>query len=254
MYRSYTADEYREHFELPKSYIVRGFLVFGTYKKYPLEMLRASLARLGYDAQFSNPKFDFLNPIQEFVIDNKIYWFATTYGGAMLSEYLHLACLFGSKTNILLGSCGGLKSGAKSRDIIVPTWSYAEESSAKAYERDSNNKYAADSALSDRLGEELGKEFTVHRGPTVTFQAMMGETWEDVQKWNQDGFVGVEMEAATVFATSNHFGASSAAILRIGDNLIEKETVLDKEFQDGRELRRAATERTFDYALKEIVR
>lgn len=253
MYKKFTADDYRKHINLPSDYSVEGFIVFGTFKKYPYEMLKDSLLRLGHKAEFSNIEHEFLNPILEFKVNGKNYWFVIAYGGALLSEYLHLSCLFGSKKNILLGSCGGLKKGATSREMLIPTWSYAEESSARAYQPDRKNKYEANEELSSRLAAKLGQKHKVHRGPTVTYQAMMAETWEDVLSWAEQGYFGVEMEAATVFATSNHFKVPAAAILRIGDNLIENETVMDINYEKDRDLRRKATEETFDVALEEIL-
>lgn len=254
MYKKFTADDYKKHINLPPDYSVEGFIVFGTFKKYPYEMLKDSLLRLGHKAEFSHIEHEFLNPILEFKVNGKNYWFVIAYGGALLSEYLHLACLFGSKKNILLGSCGGLKKGATSREMLIPTWSYAEESSARAYQPDRKNKYEANEELSSQLATKLGQKHKVHRGPTVTYQAMMAETWEDVLSWAEQGYFGVEMEAATIFATSNHFGVPAAAILRIGDNLIENETVMDINYEKDRDLRRKATEDTFDVALEEITK
>lgn len=254
MYKKFTADDYRKHINLDHNYSVEGFIVFGSFKKYPYEMLKDSLLRLGHKAEFSNIEHEFLNPILEFKVNGKNYWFVIAYGGALLSEYLHLACLFGSKKNILLGSCGGLKKGASSREMLIPTWSFAEESSAKAYQPDAKNKYEANTELSERLAKKLEQKYKVHRGPTVTYQAMMAETWEDVLSWSEQGYFGVEMEAATIFSTSNHFNIPAAAILRIGDNLIEKETVLDINYEKDKDLRRKATEDTFDVAVEEIIK
>jgi len=254
MYKKFTADDYRKHINLPTDYSVEGFIIFGSFKKYPYEMLKDSLLRLGHKVEFSNIEHEFLNPILEFNVNGKNYWFVIAYGGALLSEYLHLACLFGSKKNILLGSCGGLKKGASSREMIIPTWSYAEESSAKAYDPDRKNKYESNTDLSEQLTKKLEQKYKVHRGPTVTYQAMMAETWEDVLFWAEQGFFGVEMEAATVFSTSNHFKVPAAAILLIGDNLIEKETVMDINYEKNKDLRRKVSEDTFDVAVEEIVK
>jgi purine-nucleoside phosphorylase len=253
MYKAFEAKDYKKFLGFSKDYFVDGFLVFGTYEDYPYQMLKDSLNRLGLAAKFKNLEHDFLKDILEFQVNDKNYWFVTAYGGATLSEYLHLACLFGSKINMLLGSCGGLKSGAKNQDIIVPTWSYAEESSAKAYQPDSKNKYLSDEELSNRVTKRLERNFQAHRGPTITYQAMMAETWEDIQKWSKEGFIGVEMEAATVFSVSNHFGIPSAAILKIADNLIEEETVFDINYEKGKESRHKIIENSFDVALTEIV-
>ena len=59
----------------------------------------------------------------------------------------------------------------------------------------------------------------------ITCQAMLAETWEDICEWSSRGFYGVEMEASTVFAVSQHFKVPATAMLNIADNLIEKETI-----------------------------
>jgi purine-nucleoside phosphorylase len=82
---------------------------------------------------------------------------------------------------------------------------------------------------------------------------MAGETWEDVLNWSKQGYFGVEMEASTVFAVSNHFNVPSAAILRIGDNLIEKETVMDINYESSRDLHRQVSQDIFDAAVKELL-
>ena len=253
MYKALTAKDYLESIKLKQDYTVDGFLIFGTYQKYPYEELKESLLRIGCVAEFRHIEDEFLNNILEFKVNNKTYWFTVAYGGVLLSEYLHLACLFGSKMNILLGSCGGLKKGADSGEIIVPEWSYAEESSAKAYQPDADNKYLSNKELSEQLVNNIDIGCEIHRGATITYQAMLAETWEDIQRWVKQGYVGVEMEAATIFSVSNHFNIPSAAILMIADNLIEKETVLDISYDESKERRRGISSSIFDVALRKML-
>jgi purine-nucleoside phosphorylase len=253
MYKSYTADDFRLHLGLPIKYNVEGFLIFGTVQKFPYEMLKETLRDRGLNPAYSTFEKEFLSMIQEFSIDGKYYWFVVGYGGALISEYLHLASLFGSKKNILLGSCGGLKPQAKASEIIIPKWSYAEESSAKAYGQAADNRYNSNEALSDRLAERLSSHHMIHRGGTITYQAMLGETADDISRWSKQGYAGVEMEAATVFAVSNHFGVPAAAVLQIADNLIEDETMLDDGYADMKNLRRSVTRDTFDAAIAELL-
>lgn len=254
MYKAYTAEDWREHLGLTPDYVVDGFIIFGTYQKSLYDMLQESMERLGKQAEYRRFQDEFLEPILEFRLDGKCYWFVIVYGGALLSEYLHLANTFGSKKNILLGTCGGLKHGANSLEFVVPDWSYAEESSAKGYQPDTGHRYKSDKTLSDALADRLSLVHPVHRGPTVTYQAMLSETWDHILRWSEQGYVGVEMEAATVFAVSNHFGVPSAALLRIGDNLIEKETVLDTTDTPASMLRHIASQEAFDIALSELLR
>jgi len=253
MYKQLTANDYRKHFKLPDDYVIDGFIVYGTYKNHPFEQFEDSLKRLGYQYKKSKLEHDFFGSLTEFEVKGKKYWLAIAYGGALLSEYLHLACLFGSKQNILIGSCGGLRKGASSLEFIVPDWSSANESSAAAYQPGTNGQYLSNKNLSDRLAAELSDKHVVHRGMTVTFQAMLAETWDDIQNWAGQGFVAVEMEAATVFAVSGHFGVPSAAMLMIGDNLIEEQTVVDINYESARARRRQVAQDAFDVGVKTLL-
>lgn len=254
MYKSYTADDWRENLGLDPGYTINGFIVFGTYQKSLYQMVKNSLKRAGLDVKYRVFKDEFLEPILEFTIDGKRYWFVIVYGGALLSEFLHLACLFGSKKNILLGTCSGLKKGASSLEFMVPEWSFAKESSAKGYQPDTGYRYKANTELSGRIAEELGaRGCVVHRDPTITYQAMLSETWDDVVAWSEEGYGGVEMEAATVFAVSNHFEVPSAAILRIGDNLIGSDPLVKSDMKEARSLRRKVSQEALDIALNELI-
>lgn len=253
MYRQLTADDYRKHFRLPQNYRVEGFVVYGTYKNHPFEQFEDSLKRSGLSYVKSKLEHDFFGSLMEFEVAGRKYWLAIAYGGALLSEYLHLACLFGSKRNILIGSSGGLKKGVSSLELVIPDWSAATESSANAYQPDAQGKYYSDKDLSDELAKLLSEKHKVHRGATVTFQAMLAETWDDIQNWSEQGFVAVEMEAATVFAVSNHFTVPSSAILMVGDNLIEEQTVIDVNYESARAKRRQVAQDAFDAALKALL-
>jgi purine-nucleoside phosphorylase len=231
MYRSITADQYREHLGFPSDYTIDALLCYGTlYEERVLSQLTEITASLKLNTQLNDLPHSFLRFGKELTIGDKKIWFAIGYGGAWLSEYLHWACLFGSKKNILLGSCGGLKPGMKQGEFIVPESSYGEESSVKIYNRQSNIQYP-DKELSESLALKLGEDGTkVWRGPMITCQAMIGETLDDIKSWSNDGYFGVEMEASTVFAVSNHFNVPCAASLYIGDNLIEEHTNLSEEY------------------------
>jgi len=239
MYKSFTAADYRKHHDLPKDYTVNGFIIVGTFHPGPYAQLKEELAKFGKNVSYKkvndNPYFA---PILELTIDEKIYWFTIAYGGTMLCEWLHLACLFGSKANILIGQCGGLFTEADTPDIIMPTYAYANESVTRMYEPDASHHHASDKFLTEQLADKIKIEgHKVWQGPTMTCQAMMAETWEDVQKWSNEGYYGVEMEASTIFAVSNHFKRRSAAVLVIGDNLVMQKTVHDESYGDGLDAR-----------------
>jgi len=232
MYRQIGPDEYRKDFGLTENYQVTGFLCHGTWKREEeLNNLRAALGEL--DIKFKlNELPAFLRNMVEIQIGNKRIWFDVPYGGAMLSEYLHIACLLGSKKNILVGSCGGLSPKINACDCVIPSWTYGDESSTRMYTPEKgDNHHFPDKSLVNNLKARLNSNLKIFEGPTITCQAMLAESWEDVQKWSKEGYLGVEMEASTVFAVSNNFGVPSAALLVVGDNLIKEENVLHENFK-----------------------
>ncbi|MCA9350504.1 hypothetical protein H6794_01910 [Candidatus Nomurabacteria bacterium] len=239
MYKNISPAEYKEFLNLPSDYKVDGLFVHGTWNAdQEVSILKAALdqTELAYELK----KFEdslFLNLGYELKIDDKVIWFFVIYGGALLSEYAHLATIFGSRKNILLGSCGGLKKGVCSGDIILSTESKSDGSSCFMYDRQHSEHQPSEASIRQKLKVELEKNFKVFEGPTMTCQAMLAETEDDVKVWSEQGYYGVEMEASTLFAVSNHFGVPSAAILRVGDNLIENETVHSESFAKNKSAR-----------------
>lgn len=255
MYKSFAAAQYKKHLGFTEDYMVDGVLCYGTlYEENILSALKYCITEMGIVAAPKVLPHPFLRFAKELNVGNKKLWFVIGYGGAWLSEYLHWACLFGSKKNILAGSCGGLKQGMKPGDFIIPTSSFGEESSARIYNRESPIQYA-DKKLSESLKTRLTNEHTnIWRGPTVTCQAMIGETQEDVQKWSSDGYYGVEMEASTVFAVSNHFGVPSAASMYVGDNLIEQHSVMSEDYASEADIREQNQKKQIRAALEELLK
>jgi len=229
MYKAMTPTDYKKFLSLPDDYQVEGFLSYGAWDG---DKHRENIVKTLKDLniQFTTQTYEgFLMHVLEIKIDNKNYWFATMYGGALISEYVHLACSFGSKKNIHIGSCGGLHPELNSLDLIIPTWSYGDESSTRSYKRDSNDsKHLSNEKLSQELEENGANKYTLHKGPLMTCQAMMGETFEDIETWSKEGYYGVEMETSTVFAVSNNFNVPCAALVYVSDNLIKGQTVGDE--------------------------
>ncbi|KUK82910.1 MAG: Uridine phosphorylase (Udp) [Microgenomates bacterium 39_6] len=256
MYRQITVDEHKRYLGLPKDYSVSGFLCHGTWKRdEEIANLKQALTELDLNFKINAfPDSSFLRRMVEIKIGDKKIWFDIPYGGAMLSEFLHLACLLGSKKNIVIGSCGGLSTNLNVCDVILPSWSYGDESSTRMYEpKNKNNRHCPDKKLVNNLKTRLETKYKIFEGPTTTCEAMLAESEEDVKTWSKEGYLGVEMEAATVFAVSNHFKVPSAAILLVGDNLIKKESVLQKNYLKMAGKRKEIRQEFLKTAIKEIL-
>lgn len=238
MYKTFTAEEYRKHFNLPSDYFIEGFISYGGWmeerqRNEIQDILKQNSIK--YTAKILD---GFLSHVLEIKINNKNYWFVVMYGGTMLSEYIHLACLFGSKKNIHLGSCGGLEKNINSLDLIIPTYSYGNESITRIYDKDAKDyKHFPNEDLSNLLQKNLGSNFVIKRGPMFTNQAMLGESMEDIISWSNDGYYGVEMEIATVFSVSKYFNVPCTALIYVSDNLIKGQTVGNETHKNEKEKR-----------------
>ena len=254
VYKTFTANDYKKLFELPADYTVDGMLCYGTWDiGRHVAFLKKILEDLGKEVAYVTLTH-FLTKMIEFKVDGKRFWFDVSYGGTQLSEYLNLACLFGSKKNVLLGSCGGLSPEINSLDLIIPTYSFGNESATRMYDRAStDNRHYADKALSERLEKKINSNYKVWRGGTTTCQAMMAETLEDVPHWSQEGYLAVEMEASTVFAVSKHYNVPAAALLIVGDNLIKGETVASESYKDNKPKREEIRNDQYKVALEELL-
>jgi purine-nucleoside phosphorylase len=254
MYKSFTADEWKKLLGLSEDYHVDGMLCYGTWDKdKQVNIFKEIIEQSGKHYQYGKLP-TFLSKLLEFNIEGKRFWFDVSYGGALLSEYIHLASIFGSKKNILLGTCGGLSTEVSGLDIIIPTYSYGNESATRMYNPEvTDNQHFANENLSESLKDRISSEYKIWRGSTTTCQAMLAETWEDVQNWSKEGFVGVEMEAATVFAVSKHFNVPAAAILVVGDNLIQGETIGSESYEARAEKKELVRREQYQVALSELL-
>jgi len=254
MYKELNSYSFKKQLDLPENYEVTALLSFGHYNtERSVKILKDTLSNLGINYE-SKMLAGFMSNILEIRINTKIYWFVVAYGGSAFSEYVHLACVFGSQKNIHIGSCGGLNETISSASLIIPTYSYGDESTTRMYERNIiDNKHYPDGKLSTSLKQKINKSFSLYEGPIITIQAMLAETQEDVQKWSKDGYYGIEMETAILFAISNHFKVPSSALLWVSDNLIKGQVVGDAQHINERELRDKNKNEAFRVAASELL-
>ncbi|KUK83748.1 MAG: Purine or other phosphorylase family 1 [Microgenomates bacterium 39_6] len=250
MYKDLTDQDYKEMLSLPPDYKVAGFLSYGHWNlSRKAENMKKALSKLDGDFQIKQLS-EFLGRVYEIKTSKCTYWFTVVYGGVRLCEYLHFACLFGSKKNIHIGSCGGLCPQMESLDYIIPEWSFGNESTTRSYDRDNQeNIHYPDQELSNEIKRELGNQ-NYWKGPIMTCEAMVAETKEDIDRWTQEGYYGVEMETSTIFAISNHFEVPSASLLYVSDNLVKGQVVGDEEHKKQKKDRWAKSQEMIDIGIR----
>jgi len=254
MRNTITATQFKDHLNLPLDYKVDGVFCYGTsFQDRAIDDLRQYLLNTELNAEIIPFDSPIMHSVREINIIGKKFWFVMAYGGAELSEYLHMACIFGSQKNIFIGSCGGLKPGIKSGNFIIPTSSYGQESSVRIYNRKSPVQYS-DVLLNTSLENIISTdENIVLKGPMITCQGSLGQTADDVQKWSTEGYFGVDMETSTVFAVSNYFSVPSAACVYVSDNLVEGQTPLSEDYKKQADMRQQRKYLQIQAALKVLI-
>lgn len=251
-----TADDFKKSYKLPKDYAIEGMLAVGTWPAlghYNLKHIISVLDEL--KLEYSYKPFDDpdLEGVYELTINNKKYWYFAVMGAAVMHLHLHKGCLFGSKKNILVGTVGGLDPDGVPGEIIIPTETHGNDNTTYYDRSNKGGIYSPDEKLISSLLKRLPEDHPVTRGKTITCEMLLAETKEDIEGWSKDGFLGVEMEAALVFAISKHFNIPGVALLSIGDNAVKDVGFHDKEFEETFELRRMVRRTLIKAAIEELL-
>jgi purine-nucleoside phosphorylase len=256
MYTSVNIEAFKRHCELPDDYTIDGLLASGTWDLYAdsrhVPHLKKAFENLDIKTELKKIEGEELGHAYEFSVNEKRYWFVPVMGTAVMSQYAHIASMLGSKKNILIGVVGGLKPGIKPADFIIPTASKGNENALMYQRTNTDLLFYPDKDLSERLKLRLGDR-QVYEGITNTCEVMFAESPEDVREWAKLGYLGVEMEAAMMFALSNYFNIPAASILFVADNLIEDISFLDNAHQTSAGLRAEAQDIKYTAALSELL-
>jgi uridine phosphorylase len=153
--------------------------------------------------------------------------FAVTYGAALTSEVVHIAGVLGVPLVVQLGSFGALQRGMNVGDLFFPTLAGRGEAASDSYLAPDEPADASADLLAWMRGQAQERGLTTHTGRHYTTAAMLGETRQDIARWNADGYCGVDLETATTFAVARHFGMRRVAALALIDNLIEDHSIMD---------------------------
>lgn len=151
---------------------------------------------------------------------------ATGMGQPSLSIYVHeLINVYGVKRLIRVGTCGGLNTRVKVRDLVIATAASTDSSIVKDGFGAYNFAPAADFALlrdAARRAEEAG--LRAHVGSLLSSDIFYhADGLEAYRPLMAHGVLGVEMEAAALYTLAARFGVAALAICTMTDCLITHE-------------------------------
>ena len=148
---------------------------------------------------------------------------ATGMGQPSTAIYVHeLLNTYGVKTMIRVGTCGGLNTKVKVRDVVIVASAATDSTIVTGAFGNYNYAPAADFSLlraADDAARAKGK--TVHVGGIVSSDIFYHPSGlEAYSKLIEHGVLGVEMEAATLYTLAARFGAKALTICTMTDCLI----------------------------------
>lgn len=152
---------------------------------------------------------------------------ACVYGPSMASEVAHAFCALGVSKVILTGCCGALAPQITAGDIVVAEAAFPGDGASRYYGADETTAVSADVALRRAAVHTLKRiGWAVHTGDIYTTCALCAESAQDVAAWSAEGYLAVDMETATTYATARHFGVPAIAMLFAFDCLAAGESIV----------------------------
>ena len=153
---------------------------------------------------------------------------ATGMGQPSLAIYVHeLINVYGLKTLIRVGTCGGLNTRVKVRDIVLAQGASTDSSIVKGRFGAFNFAPIADFGLlrsaADKA-EAAGLRF--HAGNMLSSDIFYhADGFAGYDKLPDHGVLGVEMEAAVLYTLAARFGVKALAICTMTDCLITHQEI-----------------------------
>ena len=133
-------------------------------------------------------------------------------GAPGISMLLEICIELGVKRFINVGIAGGLQKTSHIGDVVICTSAIRDEGVSYHYLKDPSAPALPSENLTAAFRQTLEHESIRYtQGPTWTTDAFFRETVGEIQHYQQEGVVTVEMEAAALFAISTLRGVDMAS-------------------------------------------
>ncbi len=244
MYRNFGKEDWLKHLGITECGIPDSLLLYGIMD------LNKGFKNFSRDTNIT-PELWLMHNIFRFTFGDKKIALAVTYGSSMTSEWVHVFSVLGVKLVLQIGSFGGLQRGMRVGDILVPTRAIGADGASDWYLPKGIVPIASPEIAMWLQKECARRGIKCHTGTIFTTSGMLAETPELIQGWSSVGYAGVDLETATTLAVGEAFGTKRAAILYLGDNIIEGGHFLDV-LEEEKVLTEKGRKVVFDVALEAI--
>ena len=163
---------------------------------------------------------------------------ATGMGQPSLSIYVHeLLNFYGVKTAIRVGTCGGLSTKVKLRELIIAQAATTDSTIVRDAFGPYNFAPIADfDLLADAVRRARAQGLGAHVGNLLSSDIFYhADGMKAYETLIAHGVLGVEMEAAALYTLCARFGARGLAICTMTDSLVSSEQLSAAERQSSLE-------------------
>ena len=158
---------------------------------------------------------------------------ASGMGQPSLAIYVHeLLAVYGVKSIVRVGTCGGLSTDVKVRDIVLGITASTDSAMNASFAPYTYAPFADFALLRRAAGLAEARGFTTHVGGLVSSDVFyVPEGVDSYGALPAHGVLAVEMEAATLYTLCARFKAAALAICTMTDCLVTGEQIDASERQ-----------------------
>jgi DeoD family purine-nucleoside phosphorylase len=150
---------------------------------------------------------------------------STGIGGPSAAIVIHELIDLGAQRLLRVGTCGALVQWLRLGDLVIVTEAIAADGTSRVLGADERVPASRDlletviAAAHPPFADHDPGGAAIHQGPVATTDLFYDDRGLERQ-WAAAGALGVEMEAATVFALATARGVSAAALLVVSELLL----------------------------------
>lgn len=152
--------------------------------------------------------------------------YSCAYGAPRAVEVVHLFASLGATLAIQIGTCGVMRNGLRTGDVVLPIRAWCEEGVAQHY---GAGPFAEATLgwVATAQGLLQAHGLTSHLAQHVTCAALFPQSGRMVERWHEAGYESVDMGSAATMAAAAHFGTAALAMLVVWDDLLSGKSFLD---------------------------
>lgn len=139
---------------------------------------------------------------------------------------------FGVKKLMRIGSCGAMQPHMNLYDIVIAQAAATDSNYGSQFNTPGSLPPIADFELLSKAVEEAkNKNFTYHVGNVLSSDIFYNFDETALGRWQKNGILAVEMEAAALYWNAMGLGCQALAIMTVSDHIITKEVTTSDERQ-----------------------